>query len=403
MANSGKNTNSSQFFFTLRPVQYLNGKHVVFGEVIDGMDTLYEIEKLKTDQKTQRPLKSVTISNCGTIDDETGNDIPSVGTTTMNNKNHAAVSSTPATSTTKPAFGVCSPFSSSANTGKPAFGAGFLGSSLPSTTTSTSITTSPFGIVASSFSFKPAASANNIAGGQSGGFGNATTTTGGFGSLANAAAGTTSTMPPSVAATFGSVSSIGGRPAFETGGTNKVAAASPLSSTTSSTTGGAFGSGFRNINNTSTNATTTFGSLANFDNATSTTQSAFVSAFGSKKTPSTSVFGASSISSGNSVPSSFTAFGGASSPSSVFGNNSMNNKTNTNASLFGGGSSSSPFAAAAAADVATAGNAFTSMNNTRSSTSNDIDDDEDDDSDDGNNDGYSEYSNTDSESDGSNF
>jgi cyclophilin family peptidyl-prolyl cis-trans isomerase len=406
MANSGKDTNSSQFFFTLKPVPYLNGKHVIFGEVIDGMDILHEIEKLNTDQKTQRPLKSVVISNCGIIDNETGIDIPSVGTTTMKNKNPAA-----ALSTTKPAFGVlssiggtttttgCSPFSSNAgSSGKSAFGMGGvgIGSSLFSNSTTATTTNSPFGIAASSFAFKPAAvvSNNNTFGGQSGGFGNTTTTTG-FGSFANNAVNT-ATATTSTAATFGSVSSIGGttsRSAFdETGGSNNIATTSPLSSfTTPSSTAATIGGGFGT--STSTNATATFGSLANADNATSTTKSSFVSAFVNNNTPSTSVFGASSNS--NNTPSSFAAFGGASSssPSSVFGNNNNNNTTDTNTSLFGG-TSSSPFTA-----TPTVGNAFTSMNNTRSSTSNDIDDDDEDDSDDDNNDGYSDYSNTDSESD----
>jgi len=45
MANRGAESDGSQFFITFKPTPHLNGKHTVFGEVIEGMETLKEIEK----------------------------------------------------------------------------------------------------------------------------------------------------------------------------------------------------------------------------------------------------------------------------------------------------------------------------------------------------------------------
>jgi cyclophilin family peptidyl-prolyl cis-trans isomerase len=66
MANNGKDRNGSQFFFTLKPVTFLDGKHVVFGEVTKGTDVIDEIGQLPTDSK-QMPQQSVIISDCGEI------------------------------------------------------------------------------------------------------------------------------------------------------------------------------------------------------------------------------------------------------------------------------------------------------------------------------------------------
>lgn len=66
MANAGKHTNGSQFFVTTVPCAWLNGKHVVFGEVADGMDIVRSIERMKTDGD-DRPKESVVIDNCGVL------------------------------------------------------------------------------------------------------------------------------------------------------------------------------------------------------------------------------------------------------------------------------------------------------------------------------------------------
>ncbi|XP_077988696.1 peptidyl-prolyl cis-trans isomerase 5-like [Glandiceps talaboti] len=68
MANAGKNTNGSQFFITTVKTPWLDGKHVVFGKILEGMDVVRKLENTQVSGST--PAKDCVIANSGTLDVE---------------------------------------------------------------------------------------------------------------------------------------------------------------------------------------------------------------------------------------------------------------------------------------------------------------------------------------------
>lgn len=63
MANSGPNTNGSQFFITVAATTWLNGNHTIFGKVTEGMDVVYAISKVATSKPGDKPLQDVVMES----------------------------------------------------------------------------------------------------------------------------------------------------------------------------------------------------------------------------------------------------------------------------------------------------------------------------------------------------
>jgi peptidylprolyl isomerase len=65
MANAGKNTNGSQFFITTVTTSWLDGKHVVFGKVLSGMDVIYKVEA--EGHQSGTPKSKVVVADSGEV------------------------------------------------------------------------------------------------------------------------------------------------------------------------------------------------------------------------------------------------------------------------------------------------------------------------------------------------
>ena len=66
MSNTGKNSNGSQFFFSFAALPKLNGKHCIFGEVVEGLEVLDAIEAVPAGAD-ERPTREIVVVACGVL------------------------------------------------------------------------------------------------------------------------------------------------------------------------------------------------------------------------------------------------------------------------------------------------------------------------------------------------
>ena len=71
---SGSDTNGCQFFITCKKTAWLDGKHTVFGVVLEGMDLVRKIEKVKTDEN-DKPVNDILIAKSGVLPVDTPFDV----------------------------------------------------------------------------------------------------------------------------------------------------------------------------------------------------------------------------------------------------------------------------------------------------------------------------------------